>query len=169
MSASDDLTTEQRKRVDERIRLLASKLDSLNRYHDLGKCMACRDGPCGAQFEIWDTGRELEGWKQHPLQQIEEEDKARKLEDDYFALLISSYSDVLNRFVEIVERKVTTDDYGDEVISHLDNEISVCINKLKSREHIARFGWTLEGRLRTYLSELFLKHHANKEEKGLGN
>ncbi|MFI5088277.1 MAG: hypothetical protein ACHP7I_07780 [Terriglobales bacterium] len=161
------MTAEQRKRVDERLRSLASKLNSLNSYHS-NDCRDCRHEPCGVQFEIWDVERAVRDWKQEPLQQIEKEDKAQKLEDDYFLHLISSHRDVLDRFVHIVERKITIDDYGDEVLSHLDNEIAVCINKLKSREGAARFGWKLEERLRSHLSDLFTKEHAQDKGKKVG-
>ena len=105
MPTSDNLTSEQRKRADEKVRSLATKIESRKSYHSPGDCDDCRDGPCGAQFEIWTLEREIEGWKQQPLQQIENEDRARKLEDEYFLHLISSHANVLNRFVEIVERQ----------------------------------------------------------------
>ena len=134
MPIPENLTAEQRERVDEKVRSIANRIDSRKNYHSPRACDACRDEPCATQFEIWDLERELDSWKQQPLQEIENEDRVRRIEDEYFLHLISSHANVLNRFLEIVERKITIDDYGDEVVSHLDNEITVCINKLKDRE-----------------------------------
>ena len=151
------------------MRSLESRIDRTKRYHSPGDCDACRDEPCGTQFEIWDLEHELGRWKQQPLQEIEKEDSAKRFEDERFVHLTSSHADVLSRFVEIVERKITVDDYGDEVVSHLDNEITICLNKLKDREGGKRFGPPLQNRLREHLSEIFKQHHAkNIENKDRG-
>ncbi len=86
MAASDNLTGEHRKRVDDKVHSLASRIDSRKSYHSPRDCDACRYEPCETQFEIWDLERELDRWKQQPLQQIENEDRTQKLEDDYFCI-----------------------------------------------------------------------------------
>ena len=163
MPELDSLTDEQRKRVEEKIRSIATKIESRRTYHSIRDCEDCRYEPCAIQFELWDLERELERWRQQPLQEIENEDTARRQEDEYFVRLTTSHARVLSRFVEIVESKITIDDYGDEVISHLGREIDVCIDKLKSREGVARFAPSLETRLRAHLSQLFARQHAQKK------
>jgi hypothetical protein len=116
------------------------------------------------QFQIWDVEREIRKWKEDPLAQIDNEDAAQRLEDEYLAHLIASYGDVFSRFEEIVERKITIDDYGDEVLSHLAGEISTCINKLKHREG-RDFGWKIERRLGSYLADSFAKYHDQKQQE----
>lgn len=116
--------------------------------------------PCSLNFGIWN-----ENWtagKTSPSG-IEKEDEARRLEDEYFLHLTTSHASVFSRFVEIVESKITIDDYGDEVVSHLEKEIGTCIEKLKSREGISRFAPNLETRVRSHLSQLFKGHHAQKK------
>jgi len=91
--------------------------------------------------------------------------------------LIDGNSDLINKFLEIAERKVSViDDYGDENWDVLSNEILACIKKialregisdidfkayLKGKRHLApEYGW-----LKEKLDTLFREYHEKQGAK----
>ena len=94
--------------------------------------------------------------------------KKEKIENVTVAALLSRNNEVVNRFCEIAERKVSTiDGYGDEKWELLKPEVALCIKKLEQRDSVA---FSLVYRLEEALEETFRQYHqAVKPTEHLNN
>jgi hypothetical protein len=109
-------------------------------------------------------------------QQLQEEQRAREVAEG--ERLLTRCNDLISKFLEIAERKVSVlDDYGDEQLHLLPREVDSCVLKIAEREGLNTYvtkrfkegdEWVLPAplrRVRSRLPELFAQYHKEQRNR----
>jgi hypothetical protein len=105
----------------------------------------------------------LRGFFEDRKKQLEKQKELR--EQDDLRQAIAKNDDLLERFYEITERKVSpVDEYGEENWEALDKETEVVLKKLEKRGVNVRYNWRLEDTLKSNFREYHEQRKAVRTE-----